>query len=489
MYQYKVKSTIFLFSEAYKKNKQGESLFNRKKYWAAISFFTDALKLCPETGEFYSNRSICYLKLNKLKEAAEDAQRSVELSPTKCLRNFLQIAIETKCLTEAIEFLEMSTFQTELTILKKVQKYDSQAKKAYYDGNYWKLLYCLNQCLDEFPNSVRYNVRKAEILVYVNQFDDAEKIINNLKYFDENRDNEIFLRGLMALYKLGDFEKSNDYFKLILPWSPVFKRMKTVLSKSNELFLLKKSARKAFKNGKLDEAFFLYTKASEIDVANQKINAKLFCGRGTVLVSLKRKSEAIEDYSKSINLDPTFLKPLLKRASLYVELNNSEAAINDYEKAYSMDDKIKNRKLLKENQIFYIKLLSQCAEMHKNREEFEEAVSFYERIYKIDNSIENREKLEEAIFLTNCSQETNITETELETMELKSFYKILGVGRNATQKEIKKAYHEKALIHHPDRHINGSEDEKKNAEERFKEIYKVYKVLSDPIRRKIYDRS
>ena len=64
----------------------------------------------------------------------------------------------------------------------------------------------------------------------------------------------------------------------------------------------------------------------------------------------------------------------------------------------------------------------------------------------------------------------------------KDYYKILGVDRNATQEEIKKAYRKLALKYHPDRNPGD-----KSAEEKFKEINEAYAVLSDPEKRKKYD--
>src|SRR5438270_4544403 len=63
------------------------------------------------------------------------------------------------------------------------------------------------------------------------------------------------------------------------------------------------------------------------------------------------------------------------------------------------------------------------------------------------------------------------------------YYKILGVGKNASEAEIKKAYRKLARQYHPDRNPGD-----KKAEERFKEISQAYDVLSDAEKRKQYDR-
>ena len=68
-------------------------------------------------------------------------------------------------------------------------------------------------------------------------------------------------------------------------------------------------------------------------------------------------------------------------------------------------------------------------------------------------------------------------------MAKRDYYEVLGVSRDATEDEIKKAYRKLAMKYHPDKNPNNKE-----AEEKFKEASEAYEVLSDKEKRQVYDQ-
>ena len=70
-------------------------------------------------------------------------------------------------------------------------------------------------------------------------------------------------------------------------------------------------------------------------------------------------------------------------------------------------------------------------------------------------------------------------------MSKRDYYEVLGVQKNASEAELKKAYRRLAMKYHPDRNTG---DEAKEAEKKFKEAKEAYEVLTDGQKRAAYDQ-
>lgn len=122
-----------------------------------------------------------------------------------------------------------------------------------------------------------------------------------------------------------------------------------------------------------------------------------------------------------------------------------------------------------------IKVLKLRAMCYKNMRDFQNCVNDYDELYQREHSIENLTSLNEA-------------KVKLKRFQSSNHYDVLDIEKNATQSDIKKAYKSLSLIHHPDKHSDASNVEKRKQEEIFKRIQFAFQMLSDPVQKAAYDR-
>lgn len=130
------------------------------------------------------------------------------------------------------------------------------------------------------------------------------------------------------------------------------------------------------------------------------------------------------------------------------------------------------------------------------KEAIDKNANFWEAHHVLGQIAMDQELFEEAVFSlkkaaelsgrNDIAEELQKAEAALHQSKQINYYKVLGVSRQAKLKEIKKAYREKALEWHPDKHTG--EEDKAVAEKEFQQISEAYEVLSDDEKRGRYDR-
>ncbi|XP_014282079.1 dnaJ homolog subfamily C member 7 [Halyomorpha halys] len=421
---------------AEEKKELGNQQYKLKQYGKALVYYSEAIELWPTNSSYYGNRSACHMMQGNYASACEDALQAVTLDP-KFVKGWVRVAKSNIAIGDfkgaenaLIQIEKLEPTNSNLVVEKKhldnAKKFNDEAEKAYSKKDFRKVVYLLDRALEICNACSRFKVMKAECLARLGRYQEAQELANDVLSNDKQHADAILVRG-MCLYYQDNVDRAFNHFQHVLKLAPDHSKALEIYKKAKALKQKKEEGNEAFKQGKNKEAYDLYTEALGIDPNNVSTNAKLYFNRATVSSKLGRLNEAVSDCSAALELDSNYIKALMRRAKCYMELQQYEEAVRDYEK-----------------------------------------------IVKFDKSRETRKLLNDA-------------KLELKKSLRKDYYKILGVNKNATTEDIKKAYRKRALVHHPDRHANASDVEKQEQEKKFKEVGEAYTILSDPQKRTRYD--
>uniref|UniRef100_A0A3B4DDW7 J domain-containing protein n=1 Tax=Pygocentrus nattereri TaxID=42514 RepID=A0A3B4DDW7_PYGNA len=305
-------------------------------------------------------------------------------------------------------------------------EFEKMAEYGFEKRDFRKVVFCMDRALEFASACHKFKILKAECLALLGRYHEAQSVASDILRMDSTNADALYVRGL-CLYYEDCIEKAVQFFVQALRMAPDHEKARLACRNAKALKAKKEEGNNAFKDRDYDAAYQLYTEALTIDPNNIKTNAKLYCNRATAGAKLNKLEQAIEDCSSAIKLDDSYIKAYLRRAQCYMDLEQYEEAVRDYEKVYHTEKTKEHKTLLKTAQL------------------------------------------------------------ELKKSKRKDYYKVLGVSKDATEDEIKKAYRKRALMHHPDRHSGASAEVQKEEEKKFKEVGEAFTVLSDPKKKSRYD--
>uniref|UniRef100_A0A8D0LLE8 DnaJ homolog subfamily C member 7 n=1 Tax=Sus scrofa TaxID=9823 RepID=A0A8D0LLE8_PIG len=427
-------SVLLLEAESFKE--QGNAYYAKKDYNEAYNYYTKAIDMCPKNASYYGNRAATLMMLGRFREALGDAQQSVRLDDSfvrghlregKCHLSLGNAMAACRSFQRALELDHKNAqAQQEFKNANAVIEYEKIAETDFEKRDFRKVVFCMDRALEFAPACHRFKILKAECLAMLGRYPEAQSVASDILRMDSTNADALYVRGL-CLYYEDCIEKAVQFFVQALRMAPDHEKACIACRNAKALKAKKEDGNKAFKEGNYKLAYELYTEALGIDPNNIKTNAKLYCNRGTVNSKLRKLDDAIEDCTHAVKLDDTYIKAYLRRAQCYMDTEQYEEAVRDYEKVYQTEKTKEHKQLLKNAQL------------------------------------------------------------ELKKSKRKDYYKILGVDKNASEDEIKKAYRKRALMHHPDRHSGASAEVQKEEEKKFKEVGEAFTILSDPKKKTRYD--
>jgi DnaJ family protein C protein 3 len=301
------------------------------------------------------------------------------------------------------------------------------------------------------------------------------------------------------------------------------------------------SADRSYDNSKYSLAKDFYNEALKYS----DLSPQLLLRRGLCEYYLRNYYEAIVDMGKVLKLDADNIQALEIRGNSYYFLGELDAAINHFRKGLKSDpehesikssykkvkkvldlgkevENLQNKNNYDQSIVTLLKIIAVdpnnavitdkytvlLARAYKNVQKYSEAKDYTEKLlaknpqdgnlhHLLGQILLDMDEFEKAVHslqrakdLLNNDQsvlnDLQKAEAALKQSKQKDYYKILGVSRRASAKEIKKAYREQALQWHPDKHTG--EEEKEKAEKQFQLVAEAYEILSDEEKRAAYDR-
>ncbi|KAH7915250.1 hypothetical protein BJ138DRAFT_1142032 [Hygrophoropsis aurantiaca] len=426
---------------------QGNVAFKAKRYGEAIDLYTKAIGMDPTEPSYLTNRAASHMALKRFRPALADCQQAATLqSASPSSKTLIRLARCQFALGSSEPAL--STLRTVINLepsntaaLQMQEKVlELEAHLRNFEGaksrKEWGMArLALDKCLqsveaegNEIPT--QWRLWRVELELARGNWDAANTSANDALRLDGNSPEVLTLRGLV-LFLSGKLSQALQHVQSALRLDPGQESAQRLRKRVKDVEKLKEEGNTAFKGGKLQEAVDKYTETlSRIGEAEEEgkggqIRATLLSNRATTLVKLERFDEALSDTEASLAIYPTSFKALRTRARINLHLEKYDAAVVDFK-----------------------------------------------------SSIEQAEFEGSDADVRSLRTELKKAEAALKRSKTKDYYKILGVARDCTDTEIKKAYRKESLKHHPD---------KGGDEEKFKLVSEAYAVLSDPQRRERYD--
>jgi DnaJ family protein C protein 7 len=418
---------------------QGNAQFKNNNYAAAADYYTRGIQLNQHEPVLYSNRGTCMKLLGKYKEAINDYNKAIQLNPknTKNLRKLstvyillgdfghAQLLLEKCCNLETSD----SSHTYELNKVKKmVEEYDKVNEK-FNEKKWDDCEEKSKKLLEDAPHFIELQKIYIQTLLELCKFKEVIDYINNKINSDVKYKNWEFNYFLSkAYYFKGDYDLAKNEINKLLKQGITEEKLTKLKQHVETINDSKIKANNLFKEGKYDEAINEYTKLLEFDPENKNFISIILTNRALCYKKQGKNMEAMKDADDAIQNNPNYSTAYIRRALIYEEFKMFDDAKADLSKAKELDPS--NPKIEG-----YINEANQKADQSKNRD----------------------------------------------------YYKILGIDRNASPDEIKKAYRKLALKYHPDRNSE-SEQSKKIAQRKFEDVSDAYSVLSDPKKKQMFDQ-
>jgi len=417
----------------------GNAQFKNQNYSSAIDYYTRGIQMNSYEPVLYSNRATCYKCLGKYKESVSDYKKAVQLNPrnTKNMRKLSTVYILLGNFGEAQMLLqkccnlepEDSSHNYELNRAKKMVEDYEKIHEKMKDQKWEDVEEQSKKLLNDASSFKELQKIYIQACLELCKFKEVINYINNnVSSYTKSKDEEFYYLLAKAYYFKGDYDLARREINNLIRKGfneEKYSKLKKHIETINDA---KMRANTYFKSNNYEQAINEYTRLLDFDPENKNFMSIILTNRALCYKKQGKNMEALKDVDKAIEYNPNYSTAYIRRALIYEEFKMFDDAKSDLSKAKELDPN--NTKI-----DGYSNEANQKAEQARNRD----------------------------------------------------YYQILGIKKNATPEEIKKAYRKLALKYHPDRNSE-TEQTKKIAQRKFQDVSDAYSVLSDPKKKEMFDQ-
>ncbi|KAJ3079224.1 hypothetical protein HK102_003942, partial [Quaeritorhiza haematococci] len=499
-------SAVSAAKQAEALKQKANDLYKEAKYEEAAELYGEAIDLQPENSTYYANRAAARTMLRKYDDAAKDCRKAIELDPdfvkaylriSKCYLHLgntsealSQLKVAKSVATSKAKLRDnLAVIEREIMSVTKIDNALTKTRELMASKDHKKALSELegaflmvdpalkrssvfstgnkpSRLMDaDLKNiALKWRLMRVECLVECGELHTASRLASDVLMSDNTNSEALTIRARIQ-YLLDTVPLTTVYSLLqnALAYDPDNKRARQLHKKIKALETLRQEGNDAFKKGSYKEAEEAYTKCLEQhgDDEVSAGKAKLLSNRATVRSKLGKHELAVQDCGAAMDL--------LEKVSF--PPSSSSGDVDDEGQRHISASDMQNSS----NSALFLKIALRRADCYMKLEKYEDAV----RDYNLADGIKPND--------AEINRALQSAQKLLKESKRKDYYKILGVSRDASDSEIKKAYRKLALVYHPDKQASLPEEERAVAETKFKEIGEAYGVLSDPRKKEMFD--
>lgn len=418
---------------------RGEEALSLRQFDEAVLMYRRAAELEPDNGGNFFRLFRVHHRMKKFSDALGDITRALELEPANAdwrIQKAKLLKSLGQCDRAVEEYQELARHHEQTdevgTLFREASECEQTialAQRALLDQDFAAAAHYFQAALQYVDQADDLLLQKATALLETDDYygvisDTGQILKQHPQHLEAYR-----LRG-MAYFWLGDHDMAVKHFREGLKLDPEHKGCKEGHKLVKKVDKKKKKGDEAFAQRNFEEAVRYYRDAMAIEPTHANFN------RPTQML-------VIQAYTKMGQHD---------------EAQTLAQALVDEEET--------------------LDALWAMADVLTAAEKFEEAVRTFQRAVEVAPDSEASEETQRA------RQRLKEAEVALKQSKEKNYYKILGLSRTATAKEIKKAYRELAMEWHPDKNLDRVEE----AEKMFHDIGEAYEVLSTAELKAKYDQ-